>query len=321
MESEPLLQASDVGIELLGFVASFLLLGAVGFRFAVLRSGVASASEATTARAASRAAAVGLAGAALGIVALLLVLGDRAEAKHVTLLDAARAGGAQVMVQASSLVVLGVALVVCWRVTPRAWSVVLVAAVAFALRGATRGKWSAMVNPLHVLGGSLWIGTLFVLVVCGIAPLIGDREVERGHEGEGDRGARRERATAEMVHRFSGLALASAALLGATGIVTAWTHLKYVAALWTTPYGYALLAKLAVVAVVVALGAWNWRRVRPALGSDGGARTLRRTAVSELVAAGVVLVLTAVLVSLPSPTLPALSAPPSSGPPPAASPP
>ena len=44
------------------------------------------------------------------------------------------------------------------------------------------------------------------------------------------------------------------------GVITAWRHLKYLSALWTTPYGYALLLKLALVAAVFSLGAWNWRR-------------------------------------------------------------
>jgi putative copper export protein len=67
-----------------------------------------------------------------------------------------------------------------------------------------------------------------------------------------------------------------------TGVVTAWTHLDPLAALWTTPYGYALIAKLALVGVVVGLGAWNWRRVGPSLGTEGGALKIRRTASTEL---------------------------------------
>jgi putative copper export protein len=94
--------------------------------------------------------------------------------------------------------------------------------------------------------------------------------------------AERESTVAEMVHRFSTLALFGAALLGVTGVTTAWIHLKHLKALWTTPYGYALDAKLVVVAIVALLGAWNWRRVGPALGNDGCAKIIRRTASVEL---------------------------------------
>ena len=85
------------------------------------------------------------------------------------------------------------------------------------------------------------------------------------------------------------------------GVITAWRHLKYLSALWTTPSGYALLLKLALVAAMFSLGAWNWRRQRPRLDSESAATALRRSAWSELAAAGLVLLATAVLVSLPTP--------------------
>jgi hypothetical protein len=52
---------------------------------------------------------------------------------------------------------------------------------------------------------------------------------------------------------------------------------------------------------VVAFGAWNWRRQRPRLGDEAGALALRGTARTELTLAAVVLVVTSILVSLPSP--------------------
>src|ERR1019366_3225933 len=94
--------------------------------------------------------------------------------------------------------------------------------------------------------------------------------------------AEREEGVAEMVHRFSVLGLAGAALLGTTGLITSWTHLNPLAALWSTPYGYALIAKLCVVTAVLGLGAWNWRRVGPALGKEGGALKIHRSAATGL---------------------------------------
>jgi putative copper export protein len=109
---------------------------------------------------------------------------------------------------------------------------------------------------------------------------------------------------AVLVSRFSPLALGSAALLGVTGVITAWRHLKYWSALWTTPYGYALDVKLALVLCVLALGAWNWRRMTPRLGDESAAHTLRRSARAELSFAALVLLVTGVLVSLPAPKAP-----------------
>jgi putative copper export protein len=63
----------------------------------------------------------------------------------------------------------------------------------------------------------------------------------------------------------------------------------------------ALDVKLIFVLIVVVLGAWNWRRVRPSLGVEGSEETIRRSARMELTFAGLVLIATSVLVSLPSP--------------------
>jgi putative copper export protein len=63
----------------------------------------------------------------------------------------------------------------------------------------------------------------------------------------------------------------------------------------------ALDVKLILVLIVVMLGAWNWRRVRPSLGAEGSEQTIRRSARMELTFAALVLIVTSVLVSLPSP--------------------
>ena len=63
------------------------------------------------------------------------------------------------------------------------------------------------------------------------------------------------------------------------------------------------------MAFVFALGAWNWRRQRHTLGSDEAAFAIQRSAATELTFAGIVLVLTAVLVSLPAPRAPDRNAP------------
>ena len=53
------------------------------------------------------------------------------------------------------------------------WPLAAAAGLAFALRNVLGGRLGGMVNPLHVLGGSLWLGRLFVLVVCGLARMLG----------------------------------------------------------------------------------------------------------------------------------------------------
>jgi copper transport protein len=282
----------DVFFQCVGFLSSFLILGPVGFRYGVVRFDSRDADAAPPlSRSMARAAAVGMLGAALGAISIVASLQKKAEAKHLTFEEAASAGGTTLAIQVVLLAVVLLAFVLAWRRVAQGWVVAAIASVAYALRGLVGGRLAGMVNPLHVLGASLWLGTLFVLVVCGIGEMLRSTVPM----------PTRERTVAEMVHRFSLVALGGAALLGITGLVTAWTHLKRLDALWTTPYGLALDRKLIFVLVVVALGAWNWRRVGPALGSEGGAVQIRRTATTELVFAAIVLVLTGILVSTPSP--------------------
>lgn len=296
MQTAPLLEWPGVATELVSFVGLFLALGAVGFRYAVARPSLAAPARAehrVYASALRRAAALGLAGALVTTALLVRRLPEQAARKHLavpaflatTPLSAAQAG-------LLAIAVLGLALAAVGGRGARAgWLLALVGLVAGTLRAAFFGQWGRLVNPMHTLAGGLWIGTLFMLAAAGLPAAWRER-------------GRRDQLVAEMVRAFSPLALASGGTLVVFGVVTAWRHLPTVSALWTTPYGWALVAKLAVVAVVFALGALNWRRVGPALGTERATGTFRRSATAELAAAGVVLVLSAVLVSLPSPKRP-----------------
>jgi copper transport protein len=147
------------------------------------------------------------------------------------------------------------------------------------------------VNAVHVLAASTWLGTLLVLALVGIRGLI------RSNSS----GAQRAGLVADLVNSFSPLALTASAIVAITGATTAWLHLKRISALWTTSYGIALMIKLVFVLIVVVLGAWNWKRVRPTLGSEGTEHIIRRSATMELTFAALVLLATSVLVTLPSP--------------------
>lgn len=300
MPNESLFEWRDVLFQYVGFLSSFWMLGAIGFRYGILRAGLTapggrgSPLAGAVRRSAAGAARIGLLGVGLGVVSLVEGLLERAESKHLTLGEAFSAGGATSLAQVVLLGALLVAFVLALRSVSIGWPIAAASGVAFALRSLLAGRLAGMVNPLHVLGASLWLGTLFVMVVSGLAQML------RPSVPAVDR----EPAVAEMVHRFSIVGLGGAALLGITGVITAWTHLNPLSALWTTPYGYALMGKLFVVAIVLGLGAWNWRRVGPSLGTEGGALKIRRSATMELGFAAVVLLLTAILVSLPSPKLP-----------------
>jgi len=62
-----------------------------------------------------------------------------------------------------------------------------------------------------------------------------------------------------------------------------------------------LIVKLLLAGTVFALGAWNWRRQRPTLGTEDASQSIRRSSLAELTVATLVLAATAIVVSLPSP--------------------
>ncbi|HET6233297.1 MAG TPA: CopD family protein [Longimicrobiaceae bacterium] len=314
MLTEPLIEWSEAAGELAGFVGVFLAAGAVGFRYSALRGRLAPTGSAFEAErrvygdAAKRAAVLGLVGALVMAARTAMALPGAAARAHTTLGGLVTGNlGAGLQVGCLVLALLGFALA-AGRVRA-GWMLAAVGVIAGTLRGIAQGQWSRMVNPVHELAAGLWIGTLFVLLVCGLAMVLRDEPVR----------ARRGAIVADMVNAFSPLALVCGLVVVVFGLITAWNHLHRIDALWTTPYGWALIAKLVVVAFVFGLGAWNWRRQRPILGSEEGALALRRSARAELIAAGLVLLITAVLVSLPSPRAPGEGAGPE-GPPPAGAP-
>jgi len=294
--AESLIEWPQPILELIGFIAAFFAAGGVGFRYAALRPLRRSAAPGERSLAdgmATRAAMLGLVGTLTRVTLFAIGLPGNAARRHVT---------PAVFITGNPTIALQLGLwlltIAGFALAPRrgsiGWTLAALGVIAGALTPGFFGQWARMVNPLHVLAGGLWIGTLFMLLTLGIPAAL------RG----GSDGARRGARVAEMVNGFSPLALGSAGALAVFGVITAWRHLHTLAALWTTPYGDALIAKLCVVMGVAGLGAWNWRRAKPRLGSESAAHELKRSARLELMVAAVVLLITAILVSLPSPRPP-----------------
>ncbi len=66
---------------------------------------------------------------------------------------------------------------------------------------------------------------------------------------------------------FFPLAIGSVAILVGKGLFASWLHVGSWGGLFGSPYGRVLLLKAGLVPVVGALGAYNWKRVTPRLGS------------------------------------------------------
>ena len=256
----------DALYELIGFIGTFLAVGAIGFRLFVLPK---VPDQPFFDLATKRAALCGV----VGLLILDIQYGLAARGQHsiIPFLQLLLT----VLALAGLLFALG-------RIRA-GWWVAAFGIVVGPLLPLATGKWTRVINPVHRLAAGFWIGTLFVMVIAGLSLM------------------RRPEPVTEMVAAFSPLALGSFFVLALFGVITAWRHLKRLDALWTTPYGWALIVKLFFVLGVIGLGAWNWRRQRPLLGTDAASGSLKRSATAELMVAGVVLLVTAVLVSLPSP--------------------
>ena len=290
MQAEPLLQWSEPVTELIGFIALFLGAGPIGFRYFALRGHRIETDRAFYDDAAHRAAIMGTIGVTISLISAALQLPKLAARQHTTV-GGVLTGDPATMLQIGLLVVAIVGYLLASARVWKGWPLAAVGVIVGALRLALLGQWSRLVNPVHSLAAALWIGTLFVLVVAGLGALL-KHEPTR---------VRRGAIAADMVNGFSPLALTMGGVVVVFGAITGWRHLHVLSNLWSTPYGLALIVKLCFVAGVFGLGAWNWRRQRPTLGTESAAGSIKRSATMELTLAAFVLIVTSIVVSLPAP--------------------
>lgn len=171
-------------------------------------------------------------------------------------------------------------------------------AVTLPLTGhalAASWHWSITLplQALHVLAGATWLGSLLllVLVVFGAGAVVG-----AGADAE-----RRERTVADLIAVFSPVAMVGVAVAVVMGTVLSVSYVGSWAGLWQTAYGRTLLVKIGLLGLTALLGAYNWRRLRPRLGTPGSAGRLFQSARLELLVGALLLVATAILVALPAP--------------------
>jgi putative copper export protein len=147
---------------------------------------------------------------------------------------------------------------------------------------------SVGLQTIHLLTGAGWLGTLLVIWLVCYGP---GASRDGGHDP----------MIASLIGVFSPLAMIGAGVAVAAGAIIALTYFDTPAQLWTTSYGRTLLVKVSLVAITAGVGAYNWRRVRPGLGSPHFTGLLQRSAAAELVVALLLLATTAVLVGTPFP--------------------
>jgi len=181
--------------------------------------------------------------------------------------------------------------------SPRLWGAATFAAVltlaTFPLSGhaaalPTREGLAMTVDGLHLFGVATWIGGLFHLRL-----LLGSL-------------ARDPVTIATAVRRFSPFALGSAGLIIATGLFSALQYIGSLTALFGTPYGLTLVAKLLLLIPLLTFAAVNFLILRPALQhtkqhDDPLLRRLTTTMQGELGLGLVILLLVGALTALPYP--------------------
>ena len=138
-------------------------------------------------------------------------------------------------------------------------------------------RTAAVLNDfVHLIAASVWVGGLAAFASIAPYTLLYMRGLPY---------APIMRATlAALAHRFSPVAALSVAVLAVTGLYSAWAQVTTFAAL-ATPYGIALVAKVALVVLLLAIAAVNLLWVRPRLRSQASAAGQVESGVNGTVAA------------------------------------
>ena len=141
---------------------------------------------------------------------------------------------------------------------------------------------SITLDAVHLATGAVWIGGVvaFLHVVWG----------------------RTAQEVGALVHRFSPLAVGSVVALMATGVYASLRHVPRVSALWEEPYGRLVSFKVALLGVLVLLGAYNQNVLGPRLREGRTSpRFFRRVVQAEAILMVLVIGAAGILASTPPP--------------------
>ena len=285
------------------FVGLLTLIGAVAFRALVLPRARGINAD-IRARMDSRTAVLGLVASMVVIIGALARLFLESEMmsampgmQTMSMADMAMhtQWGLALRLELGAAIVALVSFALAARRVRRAWLLAGLSAFVLALTPALAGHAAAsprvtslmiVSDFLHVLGGATWLGSLLAVMVVGVPLSLTFDGTERWS------------SVASLVNSFSQVALASVTVVVVSGLIASWVHLEHLSALWQTAYGQVLLLKLALVAITLMIGAYNFRQVQPQLAAEIGVVRLRRSAVVELGFGFLILVVTGFLTGI-----------------------
>ncbi|HEX3937908.1 MAG TPA: copper homeostasis membrane protein CopD [Xanthobacteraceae bacterium] len=183
--------------------------------------------------------------------------------------------------------------------TLRAATVILAAAYAGGLAWTghaiggqgTEGVLHPAADVLHLIAAAAWVGGLLPLALL-LTMTRADATVLA--------------VARTATRRFSNLGIASVAALIVSGLINSWYLVGSIPALTETDYGRLLLIKLVLFLVMVGIAAVNWSQLTPKLVQDAdlaaaqhARRRLRRNAAIEAVIGTAIVIIVAVLGTLP----------------------
>jgi copper transport protein len=162
---------------------------------------------------------------------------------------------------------------------------VLIFTPGLAGHASVAGPGAIAADAAHVQAASIWAGGLaFVLIALVLS-------------------SDRWNLAASSVPRFSTMAVISVAVLLIAGSINGYLQVRTWSGLWETEYGVLLLIKIGLIVPLLAIGAYNNRRVVPRLrekmASNSEQRRFLRFVGAELAIMVVILGITAALVNAP----------------------
>jgi copper transport protein len=157
--------------------------------------------------------------------------------------------------------------------------------------------WAILGDWIHLGAAAAWLGGLFLLALLLWMARVRFSALDLV-------------ALSGIVRRFSLLAGASVFVLAVTGLFSSLVQLSALDLLWTTVYGWVLLAKLALVALALGIGLLNNRLVHRQ-GAETPIRFSRflRQILSESAVGVAIMIVVAVLVQTPVPQAEVVSTP------------
>lgn len=222
-----------------------------------------------------------------GAVALLLEQGGQAPPRLTAIFSLRGLAGVAVLAAAAALAPRQLRLAALGAGSVGALTATLVSHAA-----ATGSLTEMALDLVHVIAAASWVGGVAAMVAVLLPSARALDPLELGR----------------IVGRFSTMALVAVALLVTTGVVQSFQRLVLVEDLWETPYGLALLAKVVLLVIALALGALNLLLWGPRLRVRAAVPASRRglaigTAGESVVFVGIV-VATSLLTALVPPAQP-----------------